>query len=94
MEKILKIENKYEFESSVKIIPYKYIPETISEYSKDISIIQEIILKEEDENVLKLCKQVKNNLTTKLNFLKLKLEKIPNKKYLEESDEDYVDKYL
>ncbi len=39
IDKILEIGNKYKFSFPIKIIPYKYIPETIAELSKDISII-------------------------------------------------------
>lgn len=93
MENILEIQNKYKDAFSDNIIPYKYILEVITKYTRDIKIIAEIILTEKDEEALTMCEEVKNNLSTKLNFLRTKLE-APNLKYLDESDEEFVDKYM
>lgn len=95
MEKVLEVKNKNKGAFLIQSrLPYKYIPGLIDEYLSDIKSIEKIIVNEKDKIVLKLCKKVKNRLLKKLEYFRTKLANIPNKKYLEESDEEFVDKYM
>lgn len=93
MEEIKVLENKYRFvtvESDIAT-PYKYMPQTIRELSDDLKEIDKIISKSNDSEVKKLCERLKSKLNIKKKFFENKLENIPNKYYMEESDEEWVD---
>lgn len=88
---VKQLENKYKFAVSDDTIEYKYIPETITEISKDLKIVEKIIGESNDEEVLRISQSLKSKLTESCKFLTKKLENIPNKYYLVESDEDWID---
>lgn len=94
MEQIELLKDKYRQAISDNTHPYKYIPENIKELSADIKKIEKIISENEDSDVLKACGDLKSKLHKSLKFFQNKLEHIPNKHYLDESDEDWVDENM
>ncbi len=96
MEQIKILTTKYA-QTDVKTdiaLPYKYMPQIIKELTTDIEKIEKVIEGENNSSVLRQCELLKIKLHAKLNFFTNKLTSIPNKKYMEESDEEYVDKNL
>lgn len=97
MDEIKTFQNKYKFVCSDDddSIPYKYIRDTINELSADIKKIETITIESKDhKEVLLLCNDIKLKLSASLKFLENKLKNCPNKNYLNESDEDWVDEYM
>lgn len=93
MDEIKSLQNKYKFVTVADDIltPYKYIPETIKELAADLTKIDTIISSTKDIEVIKMCTFMKSKLNTKKKFLEEKLTNIPNKHYMDESDEEWVD---
>ncbi|KAJ6647610.1 hypothetical protein Bhyg_02833 [Pseudolycoriella hygida] len=58
----------------------------------DIKELEAIVSEEPD--IVKLCKDLKSKINARIAYLRNKLENIPNSKYLDESDEDFVDQYM
>lgn len=94
MVKIKTLQTKYQQVSSDTLVPYKYIPETILELSKDLTEIERIISDNKDSEVLKACEILKTKLNASLAYFKPKMTNIPNINYLDESDEDWVDENM
>lgn len=96
MEEIKKLSNKCARTDSQtdSALPYKYIPDTIRELSEDIKKIVEIINGQSDPSVLKECEFLKSKLDSSLNFFETKMKGIPNWNYMDESDEEWVDKNM
>lgn len=92
MEKLKFIKQNHDLSFSIDLIPYKYLAATIAEYLNDIKEIDSIV--SEEGNILNLCKTLKSQINSKIDYLKKKLDNIPNPKYLEESDEEFVDKFM
>lgn len=93
MEKIRAIERKYLF--ARLDIEYKYIPECIKELSADLPKISKILSENKSNKVVcDLCEKMTKKLEEQLKLFSNKLANIPNVKYLEESDEEYVDKHM
>lgn len=97
MEAIRELQNKYRYAllaTDIVDTPYKYIPGTIKELSGDINKIEEIIAQTNDAEVKKECVLLKRKLNTSKAQFEQKLAKIPNKNYMEESDEEWVDENM
>lgn len=93
MEEINSLVNKYRY--ARLDIEYKYIANTIKELSTDLQKITKIETENKSEKkVCDLCVSIKEKLNYHKSFLTNKLANIPNVKYLEESDEEFVDKYM
>lgn len=92
MDKIKAIQKDHKLSFSVDSIPYKYISQTIRDYVRHIEQLESIVSK--DTEVLKFREIVKLEITSKIKYLQDKLDKVPNLKYLDESDEDFVDNYM
>ena len=94
MEEILSLQNKYRFVTvaSDMATPYKYIPQAIKELMEDLEKIEKIISKNKDGEVYKLCDRMKSKLKTKKLYFEEKIRNIPNKHYMDESDEEWVDR--
>lgn len=73
-------------------LPYKYIPAMIDELSNDLKEIDKILSEAKDIEVSKFGDSIKLKINTRLYFFKNKLHSIPNKEYMEESDEEWIDK--
>lgn len=96
MEGINLLTNKYKFVTvqSEHAVPYKYIPGAIKELKDDIKEIDKIISDETNATVLKSSEELKAKLNTILRFFEIKLERIPNLNYMDESDEEWVDRNM
>lgn len=92
MEKIKAIREDHRLSFSIDLIPYKYLSQTIRDYNQHIKDIESIV--SDDSEVVKLCEIVKTEISAKIKHLQDKLQAIPNPKYLDESDEEFVDKYM
>lgn len=92
MEKIKTIRENHRLSFSIDLIPYKYLSQTIRDFSQHIKDIDSIV--SEDSDVLKLCEIFKSEISANIKYLQDKLNAIPNPKYLDESDEEFVDKYM
>lgn len=96
MEEIKSLERKYGSTSTLtdQLMPYKYIPGMIKEFSNDVQKIAEIISTTKDTAMLKLCYAMKSKLHARIKFLEDKLDAIPNKNYMIDSDEEWVDENM
>lgn len=94
MLNVYDLESKYRFAIPDQAVLYKYIPENIKELSQDLKKIEEIVSQKPNSEVLNLCNSLKLKLSDSLKYLTEKLQNIPNKNYLEESDEDWVDEHM
>lgn len=95
MEKIKAIDENNRLSFSDDLIPYKYLSDAIKEYLSDINVISEIVVQNKDnKELVDFGERVKSELNSKVILLQTKLKNIPNPKYLEESDEEFVDKYM
>lgn len=92
MEKIKELEKKYRDADDASETLYKYIPDTIKILTNDIKEIKKII--SEHTEVLKLLEEMKEKLSKSLQAFQTKLDNIPNKHYMEESDEEWVDQNM
>lgn len=92
MEEIQLLKSKYRY-VSVKdsSMPHKYMPREIKELSEDINKIEIILSNNTDSEVNRMCDEMKYKLTTIKDYFVRKLENIPNKYYMEESEEEWVD---
>lgn len=72
-------------------LPYKYIPDILKELISDMIKFNKICDEESDSKIVKKCEILKSKLHSMHTFLKTKMEAIPNKHYMEESDEEWVD---
>lgn len=90
MEKFKLIKDNHELCFSIDLIPYKYISATIRDFLKDLKELEATVSKEPE--ILILCETLKSEINGKIDYLRNKLENIQNPKYLNESDEEFVDK--
>lgn len=96
MDFITNLEQKYSqaSKSTDAALPYKYIPGSVTEISNDLKRIKDTISTTKDTKVQKLCKSMQKKLEEQLQYFENKLKNIPNKNYMQESDEEWVDENM
>lgn len=93
LQEIHSLKEKYAFvtKSLVAGTPHKYLPQQIRELCVDIGKVTDYRKTNNDVKSRMMCDDVESFLVEKKLMFETKLKNIPNKHYMEESDEEWID---